>query len=386
MKRDSGLRFRVLVLYIRKELQSIHTTLNGIKLNSKVIDSKLISLRGQRKEARMIKPLRKTFVAVLAVLITISGLYTPEYVFASEEVQNESLAGSQKVGHDDIKTMIFKAGLTEEYVNADSAEELSANCSLLDYDDMGSSEDDDEIQRITIDAKGPKLSKSMIVNKPGKSKTMTVENLPAGEWVEWPSSDDYTTYEPFGEGNCSCKITALQPYYGLAYCSFSNNRCYWTEAGVMNFDEDETVEVEDGKTKTVRGRVDFKKMAQFVLIVNERRLSQGRSILDIGFPTGSYTRACEMPFTKEPFIRPNGLENRTAYDNDSGTVAYRSEWFGSGMNMKKCYKQMRMTQSCADAMDSSTNTTISVAVFKTVKKYKVSGSSYNEFMAVAYGY
>jgi hypothetical protein len=71
----------------------------------------------------------------------------------------------------------------------------------------------------------------------------------------------------------------------------------------MNFDEDETVEAEDGETKTVRGRVDFKKMAQFVLIVNERRLSQGRSILHIGFPTGSYTRAYEMPFTKEPFCQ-----------------------------------------------------------------------------------
>jgi hypothetical protein len=56
------------------------------------------------------------------------------------------------------------------------------------------------------------------------------------------------------------------------------------------------------------------------------------------------------------------------------------------MNMKKCYKEMRRTQSCADAMDSSTNTTISVAIFKTAKKYKVLGSSYNEFMAVAYGY
>ncbi len=332
--------------------------------------------------------IKRSLVGILAVLITISGLYTPEYLYAAE-LQDEVFAGSGKIGLEEIEESGFLTSDVIEEYDAALDEEVSANCSLYDLDDVESSMESDEFTPLPVDADAPRLNKSLIAMKPGETKVLTIKNLPEGESVTWPDSDKYTKYEPFGEGNCSCRVTAFSSYYGMSSCTVSDNSYYyWAEAGLMTKNKTYTIEAKNGKVKKIKGRYDFKKMAKFLQIVNTNRLALGNNFLRIGFSSskGSYIRAREMPFTKESFVRPNGSAAKTAYDNDSDTPIWRSEWFGRKMNMQTCYNQMRQNSNCASAMDSSSTTAISAVVFKTTKNYKVMGTPYNEFMAVAYGY
>lgn len=234
----------------------------------------------------------------------------------------------------------------------------------------------------------PKLSKELIVLKPGKSVKISLKNVDPDAQVTWTTSDQYPTTGNGPNAVVQCDVTGINGYYARKSARVGTKRFYFYVAtpasGYLNYN----VNLGNGQTTTVEAMLDRKSEAEYWLCVDKFREKNGLNVIsDISaLSSGAETRALEMTqagTAPQLVYRPDGSWYSTAYSqslvvglhsvgNGSGTAAYKAQVKYNGLE--------------SDYLNDSNISKMGIRAIKTKQKYKIDGKGYNWFLASAFAY